>query len=86
MKFQGAVVKEQGITFAVVIVNSHVVNSPSESNSVIQSFGTVFPGMPIVLMAQNIQGAPTYFGRSDIVKFLANVHISQIPWKEFTVS
>ncbi len=31
MKFQGAVIKEQGVTFAIVIVKKHVVDSAHES-------------------------------------------------------
>lgn len=85
-KFQGAVIKEQGITFAIVIVKSHVLNSQTESEKTAQTFGGVFPGMPIVLMAQNSRGVPTYWGRKDIVKFLGNLHISQIPWNEYTLN
>ena len=84
MKIQGAVIKEQGITFAIVVVKMHVVNSQSQSEEAIQSFSTLFPGMPIVLMAQDSKGTPKYRGRKDIVNFLANLHISQIPWKEYT--
>lgn len=85
-KIQGAIIKEQGITFAIVIVKSHVLNSQTESQNAAESFSSIFPGVPIILMAQDSRGVPTYWGRKDIVKFLANVHISQIPWKEYTVS
>lgn len=84
MKIQGAVIKERGVTFAIVIVKSHVLQSQSESVQTAQSFSSLFPGLPIVLMAQDARGVPTYWGRKDIVGFLANLHISQIPWKEYT--
>lgn len=84
MKIQGAVIKEQGITFAIVVVRMQVVNSQSQSEEAIQSFSTLFPGMPIVLMVQDSRGTPKYRGRKDIVNLLANLHISQIPWKEYT--
>ena len=86
MKIQGAVIKEQGITFAIVIVQMHVVDSQSQSEEAILSFNALFPGMPIVLMAQNSSGTPKYRGRKDIVNFLAKLHISQIPWNEYTVN
>lgn len=86
MKFQGAVIKEQGITFAIVIVKEHIVNSPSQSEEAMRSFSSVFPGMPITLMAQDLHGVPKYRGRQDIVDFLANLHISQIPWREYTAN
>jgi len=86
MKFQGSVIKEQGLTFAIVVVKMSVVDSQSESLDAIRSFSTIFPGMPIVLMAQDSRGIPTYRGRKDIINFLANLHISQIPWKEYTIN
>jgi hypothetical protein len=84
MKFQGAIVKEQGQTFAIVVVKPQVLQSTFEANETRQSFTSVFPGVPIVLMAQNSRGVPTYHGRNDIVNFLARVPLSTIPWKEFT--
>lgn len=86
MKVQGAVIKEQGQTFAIVVVKKHVVDSHSHSIEAVESFGQLFPGMPVVLMAQNSRGIPVYKGRDDIVKFLAKLHPSQIPWKEYTFS
>ncbi len=86
MKFQGALIKEQGVTFAVVIVQRRVIDNRSEANNVILSFQPIFPGVPIVLMAQDSRGTPTYYGRQDLVNFLASVPLSAIPWKEYTVS
>lgn len=85
MTFQGAVIEEQGVTFAVVIVKKHLVDSGSEADRTIAAFQPVFPGLPVVLMAQDYQGAPTYYGRRDIARFLADVPLEAIPWKEYTV-
>lgn len=86
MKFQGAVIKEQGVTFAVVVVKKNILDFQRQSEEAIASFMPVFPGIPVVLMAQDSRGVPSYRGRRDIVNFLANVHISQIPWSEYTVN
>ena len=83
MQLEGAVIKEQGQNFAIIIVKSHVLNS-SERDNAIQQFSRFFPGMPIILMAQNSRRIPTYYGRADIVKFLSKLQLSQIPWKKFT--
>lgn len=86
MKFQGAVIKEQGNTFAVVVVKKHILDSALKSSEAIQAYRRYFPGLPITLMAQDARGVPTYRGeRSDIVKFLASVPFRAIPWKEYTV-
>ncbi len=86
MKLQGAVIKEQGITFAIVIVKQFVIQSQFEFQKAATAFSGYFPGMPIVLMAQDSRGVPTYRGRKDIVRFLVNLHPSRIPWKEYTFS
>jgi hypothetical protein len=84
MKFQGALIKEQGVTFAIVIVKRYVINSSSEASKAIQAFQPAFPGIPVVLMAQDSRGTPTYYGRKDIVDFMANVPLEAVPWKEYT--
>jgi len=84
VKFQGAVIKEQGVTFAIVIVKKHIVDNSGSAKEAINSFKPLFPGIPIILMAQDSRGIPTYCGRQDIVKFLVNVPLNVIPWKEYT--
>lgn len=86
MKFQGALITEQRITFAIVIVKYHILNSPSERDKSIQLFQPFFPGVPLILMAQDARKRPHYYGRKDIVKFLSKVPMEAIPWKEYTVS
>lgn len=86
MKFQGAVIKEQGQTFAIVVVKPQILQSTVEADRARGSFSSIFPGVPIVLMAQNGGSVPTYHGRKDLVNFLARVPISRIPWKEYTYS
>lgn len=86
MQFEGAVITEQGVTFAIVIVKQHVLSNTAERERVRNSFIPFFPKIPIILMAQDSRGIPTYYGRPDIVKFLANIHISRIPWKKYSVS
>ncbi|MBP0447785.1 hypothetical protein J8J14_23855 [Roseomonas sp. SSH11] len=86
MRFQGAIVREQGVTFAVVVVQRHVINNSAEANRAIASFRPVFPGMPVTLMAQDHQGRATYYGRSDISRFLAGVPVGAIPWREYTLN
>lgn len=86
MKFQGAVIREQGITFAIVIVKKHVLDNPHSAQEAIQSFAPVFPGCPVVLMAQDHQGRASYYGRRDISQFMATVPLSAIPWKEYTLN
>lgn len=86
MRFDGALIKEQGVTFAIVIVKSFVLSSSATRESTRNSFSTVFPRIPIILMAQDGRGRPSYHGRTDIVNFLANVDPRRIPWKTYTMN
>lgn len=85
MRVQGAVIREQGQTFAVVIVKPCVVQNRSEAASAINGFMPAF-GVPVVLMAQDSRGRPTYYGRPDIAKFMSSVPIHRIPWREYTIN
>jgi len=85
MTFQGSVITEQGVTFAIVIVKKYIVDNPTESDRVISAFHPIFGNIPIVLMAQDSSGVPYYRSRQDIVGFLASVPIDAIPWKEYTI-
>lgn len=86
MTLEGAVVREQGVTFAIVVVKQHVVANSISADESIASFRPFFPGLPIILMAQDHRGVPTYFGRPDIVRFLAGISISRIPWRKYSIA
>jgi len=86
MKFQGALIKEQGATFAIIIVKKNVIDFKFRANETIESCQSLFLGVPIILMAQDYRGTPTYYGRPDIVRFLTKVPLHAIPWKEYWVS
>lgn len=84
MRIQGAVIREQGQTFAIAVVKPHVVRCRSTANQTIAGLRPTF-GVPVVLMAQDGRGRPTYFGPSDIVRFLSSVPLRAIPWQEYRV-
>jgi len=84
--FEGAVIREQGVTFAVVVVRPTVLQSTLQARETIQSFQPAFPGLPIVLMAQDGRGRPTYYGRRDLSQFMANVPLRNVPWRRYTLN
>lgn len=85
MIITGAVIKEQGVTFAIISVKPHVIRYTYTAVRARQSFASFFPNMPIILMTQNESGTPRYVGRKDIVDFLNTIRLDQIPWKQFKV-
>jgi hypothetical protein len=86
MTFEAALVREQGQTFAVVVVRQGTIDNRPEANRLQASFAPVFDHVPIVLMEQNSRGTPTYLGRRDIVDFLANIDFRRLPWKQWTLN
>lgn len=85
MRVQGAVIREQGQTFAVVVVKPHVLQSSAAAAHTIRAVAPVF-GVPVVLMAQDGRGRATYYGRPDIARFMARLPLRAIPWREYTIS
>ena len=88
MQIDGAIVAEQGVTFAIVVVKPHVIQSNSSAQEARASFATIadFAGLPIILAAQDSRGVFTYQGRHDIVDFLASINASRIPWRRYSVA
>ena len=85
MKWQVALVREHGVDFAVVVVKQSVLSGlRSTKDELVATFSLEF-SRPAVLMAQDLRGVPEYYGRRDIVNFLANIFPEQLPWREFTL-
>lgn len=85
-RFQGAYLQEQGIRFAVVIAQPHIVNdlNKDEASRMIAVFERQVFHAPVILMAQDARGMRTYYGMQDIAKFLSSIPLQNIPWQEFT--
>jgi hypothetical protein len=75
-----AVIKEQGQTFAVLAVKPHVVQSPPEREAMVAAARQWF-GVRTALLAEDGRT----WGPDDIVRWLQNIHVSQLPWRQFTV-
>lgn len=86
MQIQAALIREQGQTFSVVVAKQQVLQNRFEASRLAQKLSPAFGGVPIVLMAQDGSGRPRYYGRSDIVRFLANVPLQSMPWRQYTLN
>ncbi len=85
MNVDAALVRERGVTFVVVVVQKNVVHSPTTRTDTAAGFASYWPDVPVVLMAQDASGVPEYWGRDDIVRFLASVPIESLPWRTWTI-
>ena len=85
MTIDAALVREQGQTFAVVAVRRGIINNTAEAQRAQATYAPAFQFVPIILMEQDGRGVPTYYGRSDVVRFLANIDFRRLPWKQWTL-
>lgn len=84
MKVHVALVCEQGVRFAVVIVRPSVMSGVRrERDDAVRAFSAEL-GVPAVLMIHDSRGIPTYHGRPDLVALLTDVCADQLPWRECT--
>jgi hypothetical protein len=84
MTFEGAVISEQGVTFGIAIVKESAVTDSNTANDLIPQFQVLLGVVPVVLMAQDDRGTPRYYGRKEIVNFLANIDFRRLPWKRYS--
>jgi hypothetical protein len=84
MRCDIALVREQGVEFAVVAVRA-VALSPSNRDSLVASWSAEL-GRPAVLMSQDGRGRPSFYGRKDIAEFLSNVRVEALPWRHATLN
>jgi hypothetical protein len=85
MQIDAALVKEQGVTFAVVVVKPHVLTS-QRRDRIAAAYADRWNGVPVVLMAQASRGTPKYYGRHDIVDLLASIPYQSLPWRKWSLS
>lgn len=80
--FEAALVREQGVTFAVVPVKDHVLNDTRRRHEVAAEYSSVFDQAPVVLM----DSRGRTWGRPDLVRFLEHVPPANLPWKRWRLS
>ena len=75
-----ALLREQGQTFAVLAVKPHVVQSPP-----VRQEWSPPPADGSACAPPCSQRTEEIWGPNDIVRWLQNIHVSQLPWRKFTV-
>lgn len=80
-EWQIALVREQGIDFAVAVVRDNVLSSPTQRNETVRDLSIALR-RPTVIMSD---ADGEMYGRTDIVRFLSHVHPSRLPWRRMTL-
>jgi hypothetical protein len=90
VQFEGAHIRDRSrqggwIDWWVVSVQRSVLSSESRCQETRTAFEQHF-GQPVVLMAQDSGGTPTYWGRPDLVDYMVSTALEAIPWKRFNLN
>jgi len=84
MQIQAAEVSIGSNNCVIVVISMDLLKTAGEADMAIERIGHAFPGQTVVLMAQNAQGSPTYYGDQNIVEALRGVALEDMPWREYT--
>jgi hypothetical protein len=77
-----AAIAMTGTRFIVVLVGLTTASGPGEADLVIADMQRRF-GVPVVLMGQEEDGTPIYYGHEDLKERVAAVPVDRLPWKEY---
>jgi hypothetical protein len=80
-----AAISMAGTKFIVVLVGLTTATGPGEAELVIADMQRRF-GVPVVLMGQEEDGTPIYYGDEDLTARLADVPVDRMPWKDYALS
>lgn len=80
--WQVALVREQGVEFAVVAVKDSVINNHTERNQLIAWWQGEL-SRPVVLLGARRHEV---CGRRDLAQFVANIGPSRLPWRRMRVA
>ena len=84
-KVTAAAISIAEMKFVVVLVDLTTASGPGEADLVVADMQSRF-GVPVVLMGQEEDGTPVYYGTEDLKDRLAVVPVDQMPWKEYTLN
>lgn len=82
-KVTAAAISRQGQSFVIVLVGLSVASVPGEADLVIADLQPRFGGVPVILMGQEDDGTPVYYGRGDLTSLLDDIPVDRLPWKEY---
>src|SRR5688572_1019798 len=82
-KVTAAAISMAGMKFVVVLVDLTTASGPGEADLVIADMQARF-GVPVVLMGQEEDGTPVYYGSEDVKERVAAVPVDRLPWREYS--
>ncbi|GKS62564.1 MAG: hypothetical protein AB7U98_11770 [Candidatus Nitrosocosmicus sp.] len=85
MNFDAAFVKENGVEIGIFATTMDVINDKMQAENLITYCEErILAGYQVVLMAQDSQGVPHYYGRQDLTRILEATNFSKIHFRRYT--
>ena len=84
-KVTAAAISIAQMKLVVVLVDLTIASGPGEADLVVADMQSRF-GVPVVLMGQEEDGTPVYYGSEDLKDRVAAVPVERMPWKEYTLN
>lgn len=79
-----AAISVAGMKFVVVLVDRTVATGPGEADLVVADMQSRF-GVPVVLMGQEEDATPVYYGSQELKDRVAGLPVDRLPWKEYAL-
>lgn len=80
-----SIMNRNGISFVVAIVNIKYLSKRIEYILIINYLKNAFSGIPIVLVAKDINGRKKFFGRLEIIKLISSASFNKYTWVRHNV-
>jgi hypothetical protein len=85
LKVTAAAISMAEMKFVIVLVDLTTASAPGEADLVVADMQSRF-GVPVLLMGQEEDGTPVYYGSEALKDRVAAVPVDRLPWKEYTLS
>ena len=86
MNFDAAFIKENGVEIGIFATTMDVLNDKMQADNLITYCKErILVGYQVVLMAQDSQGLPHYYGKQDLIKLLEATNFSKIHFRRYTI-
>lgn len=79
-----ALVREQGVTFAVALMKDRVLDNPTLADQQIRAVAVALGCPLVVLMGE--RNCRLRGNRRDVVDFVASLHPSRLPWRKYQIA
>jgi hypothetical protein len=85
MNYDAAFIKENGVEIGIFATTMNIINDKMQADNLIKYCeNQILAGYQVVLMAQDSQGIPHYYGKQSLVRILEAINFSEIHFRRYT--